>query len=54
MTEVYRLTGRDIRGKSKSPQRASDGWERFYRFADRTFPRVNTDLLSPFEDELRA
>jgi hypothetical protein len=34
--------------------RASESWERFYRLADRTFPRVNTNLLLPFEDELKG
>lgn len=31
--------------------RASDSWEKFYRTADRVFPRVNTTLALPFGDE---
>jgi hypothetical protein len=34
--------------------RASESWDKFYRTAERVFPRVNMTLALPFEDELRA
>lgn len=34
--------------------RASETWDKFYRTAERVFPRVNTTLALPFEEELQA
>jgi hypothetical protein len=31
--------------------RVSSDWEKFYRIADRTFPRINTNLALPFDNE---
>jgi P63C domain len=34
--------------------RASDSWEKFYRLVERVYPKVNTNLLLPFEGEDEA